>query len=173
MKKIVIILIGAAAMFFVGRGCERGGGGSEKRVVIETRVDTVVVRDTVREEVPVPVVRHLVRIDTVCLPKARDLAGDTTRDTAGASAPSDSIRVSVPVERREYLTADYRAVVEGFNASLVSMEIYRQTRFVNTTRTLAPPRSRRLGFGIQAGYGITTHGPAPYIGLGIEFRFTK
>jgi hypothetical protein len=152
MKKIVILSVAAAVVFFAGRVC--GVIGSATEVI--TRVDTVVVRDTVRETIPMPIAQLTTRIDTVWL-----------------KAAADSVRVEVPIERKIYQTADYRAEVEGFRASLVSLDIYRQTRFVNTTRTVTPPRSRRLGFGIQAGYGITPHGPAPYIGVGLQFRFTK
>lgn len=82
----------------------------------------------------------------------------------------DSLRVPVVVsiERRVYVTADYRAEVEGYRPRLVSMELYRQTQVVTETPAARP---RRWGIGIQAGYGLAprTGRWEPYIGIGIQY----
>lgn len=82
----------------------------------------------------------------------------------------DSLRVPVvvPIERRVYVTADYRAEVEGCRPRLVSMELYRQTQVVTETPVARP---RRWGIGIQAGYGLAprTGHFEPYIGVGIQY----
>jgi hypothetical protein len=155
----------AAAMFFAGRGCGHrsvGGGGFGHA---ETRVDTLVVRDTVRDTVLVAVERRIVRIDTVWL------AGGPTADFKSDTV-ADSVRAAVPIERTVYATDDYRAVVEGFRPTLVEMELHPRTLFVTkeTTRTLRPSR---WGVGIQAGWGFSPKGVVPYIGVGIQYSIIE
>ena len=93
-----------------------------------------------------------------------------TRCTASLLRAVDSLRVPVvvPIERRVYVTADYRAEVEGYRPRLVSMELYRQTQVVTETPAARP---QRWGVGIQAGYGLAprTGRFEPYIGLGIQY----
>ncbi len=145
----------AAGVFFTGRECGRRGGPGSGGT--ETRVDTLIVYDTVRDTVLVPVERRITRVDTVWLHAARD----TVR-----------IEAVVPIERKVYATHDYRAVVEGYRPELVEMELYRSTALISkeTTRTLRRTDNTRWGVGIQAGYGITPKGPQPYLGVGVQYR---
>jgi hypothetical protein len=162
MKRIITTILAlalAAAMFFAGRGC-RGGGGAP---TVTTRVDTVVVRDTIRESVFVPVTRSIIRVDTVFLEKPTS--------TPRRDAVSDSARVTVPIERRVYATDNYRAVVEGFRPALVELELYPRSTLVTRETTTLAPRQKRWAIGLQAGYGISTRGAAPYLGVGIQYRF--
>lgn len=120
--------------------------------------DTVVVRDTLAVPVPTPERVEVIRRDTCWLVRC-----DTVRT-------ADTLRVPViiPIERKVYATADYRAVIEGYKPELVSMELYRQTQVVTNTVSAKP---KRWGVGIQAGYGFTprTGRFEPYIGLGIQY----
>lgn len=138
----VLLFVGA---FFVGRW-------TKPRDVsyVELR-DTVIVRDTVTERIPEPHIVEVVRIDTCWL----ETVADTVR-----------VPVTVPIERKVYVTSDYRAVVEGYRPALVSMDIYRETQVI--TKSTAP---RRWGVGIQVGYGYmpTVNKAAPYIGIGIQY----
>jgi hypothetical protein len=159
MKQIATIFMAAAlaaGMFFIGRGCgglPGGGNGRGGSGYAETRTDTLVVRDTLRDTVLIPVERLTVRVDTVWLTSP----GDTVR-----------LEVEVPIERRVYATADYRAVIEGFRPELVDMSVFRATTRI-TRETLLHPTPRRWSAGVQAGYGITPRGPVPYIGVGIQY----
>lgn len=122
------------------------------------RRDTVILRDTLTVPVPAPSATEVVRRDTCWLVRCDTVwRADTLR-----------IPVAVPVERRVYATADYRAVVEGYRPRLVSMELYRQTQVV-TERPAARPR--RWGVGIQAGWGFAprTGRLEPYIGIGVQY----
>ncbi len=107
---VIFAIWGGVAFYFGARSVEN----------IETRTDTVVVREVVRDTVLVPVKSYVVRTEIV-------------RDTT-------HVEVEVPIERKEYKTDDYRAVVEGFRPSLVEMEVYRQTQLV--TKTIAPKNKR-------------------------------
>lgn len=138
----VLLFVGA---FFAGRW-------TKPRDVsyVELR-DTVIVRDTVTERIPEPHIVEVVRIDTCWL----KTVADTVR-----------VPVTVPIERKVYVTSDYRAVVEGYRPALVSMDIYRETQVI--TKSTAP---RRWGVGIQISYGLAprTGRLEPYIGIGIQY----
>lgn len=126
--------------------------------VPEHRVDTVVLRDTVRDTVRIPKVSYYVRTDTVFLA----VPGDTVR-----------IEVEVPIERKVYRTDDYRATIEGFRPSLVDIEIYRRTEFVTRTETIRVPVKRRWGIGLQAGYGYNFDRFYPYVGIGLQYSIVS
>ncbi len=128
-------------------------------VSILERVDTVFVRDTIRDTVRIPQTRYVVRIDTVRL----QVAGDTVY-----------IDAQIPIERKEYQTDDYKAVIEGWRPELIAMEVYRQTWFIDRVQTVSVPDRRRWGLGIQAGYGASIRGGkivgVPYIGIGAQYN---
>lgn len=143
----ILILALIVGSFFIGRH-------TIPAIIPDTRIDTVIIRDTIRPPVPKPEIRYIARTDTVFL----RIAGDTVR---------------VEVEK-VYQTDDYRATVEGFRPELVDMEIYRQTRYITRTETIRIPDRRRWGIGIQAGYGATiSQGVAiarPYVGVGVSYN---
>jgi hypothetical protein len=136
-------------------------GASERcrTTTIETRVDTLVVRDIIRDTVLVAVERLAMRTDTVWL---------------RAVADTVFVEVELPVEQKIYQTADYRAVVEGFRPHLAEIEIFRNTTYIKEN-TLTTPRPRsRWSIGVQAGWGIGFGGDrltrGPYIGLGVQYN---
>ncbi len=177
MKTHVIYLTVIALLVLVVAGLRRG---PRPMTVYESRVDTVVVRDTVRETVFAPREVVIVRVDTLWVPAGDALlasgmspAGDTlsVRDTRVAS-DSITIAVPLPVERKTYRTDDYMAVVEGFRPSLTALELYPRTTLIDrTVAPLAPRAPPRWAIGIQAGYGISPKGLSPYVGIGIQYNF--
>jgi hypothetical protein len=118
--------------------------------------------DTIRDTVLVPKIKYIARIDTVLL----RVPGDTIQ-----------VEVEVPIERKTYQTEDYKAEIEGFRPSLVSMELYRQTQAITQIRTVAVPDRKRWGVGIQAGYGVGLQGGQvktfPYIGVGVSYDIIR
>lgn len=135
---------------------------------IVERVDTVVMYDTIRIPPPPPEVKYVVRTETVTLP-GTPIVTDTT-----ASPDTVYVNVEVPIERKVYRTEDYKAEIEGFRASLVSMEMYRKTQTIERTKIVKVPDTRRWGMGVQAGYGVTVLNnqvkAAPFIGVGIQYN---
>ncbi len=190
-----------AAIILVAAGTYIGWIAHPKcSVLVDTRSDTTFVRDTTRDIAPSPTDRTTARIDAVALPVIKEPSPvlpprkapaapddfDSRRDSLmerlrkisrDAARKADSVLVAVPIERTIYETEDYRAEIEGFRARLLSMEIYRQTQIVNTTRTLRVHDIRRWGLGIQAGYGATIRGGkiigVPYIGIGVSYNLTS
>lgn len=209
MKKLFRILALAvliAATFIAGRHSR------PQTNVIFRGVDTLVVRDTIRDTLLIPRTVTLVRIDTVFLRPVALSTPSTTLLVPGtlARAPlsaslgipgtltpeipieqkkpaappknlfADSnlaanlVAVEVPIERKVYQTDDYRAEIEGFRASLVSMEVFRKTQIVTERVEIRTPDRRRWGIGIQAGYGATLRDnrltATPYLGVGLSYN---
>lgn len=152
ISSIAVIAIFALVGFMFGRHLY------PKCPPIETRIDTVIVRDTIRDTKLVPVYKYLARTDTVWL----QIPGDTVR-----------VEVEVPIERIVYKTEDYKATIEGFRPKLVDMEVYRQTQYITRTETIKVPDRRRWGIGIQTGYGAVLQENVvlrPYIGVGVQYN---
>ena len=61
--------------------------------------------------------------------------------------------------------------MSGYNPKLDSIQVYRQT--VVTIKTETVVRKRRIGIGVQAGYGYGFRygGFEPYVGLGVSWNF--
>ena len=143
MKNLMTVLLVVAVIAGCFLWSRRPGSSIESK---PGRTDTVVVRDTIREPIPVPIVRTVVRYDTV---------------------PGDSAAVVLPIERKTYETEDYRAVVEGYKPSLVEMEVYRQSAIV--TNTVVQPKRPRWALTVGPGVGYGPRGVQPYVGVSFGF----
>ncbi len=159
LKQVLAVLFVAAATLL---GVLVGRHVCPKFLPVETRTDTVVVRDTVRDTVRIPIHRYLVRIDTVRV----KIAGDTVH-----------IDVEVPIHQRVYQTDDYRAVVEGFRPELVAMEVYKQTHYITNMETVAVPDRKRWGIGLNVGYGAGVREgrliTVPTVGVGVQYDLVR
>lgn len=151
---VCLLLAGIIAGWFIRKGvaeCDAHG--------TEVRLDTLVVRDTVRERYPVYVERTVT--DTMLVALA-----DTVR-------VSDTVYVRLPREQKRYADTNYVAWVSGYRPRLDSIEVYQATRYV-TKEIILPGPARRWGIGIQAGYGIGLAGGkvtgVPYIGVGVSYN---
>lgn len=120
---------------------------------IEERIDTVIMRDTLYFPEPVPVRHYLTHVDTVWL-----------------ASGTDTVRVEVPVERKEYRTDDFHAVVSGYSPELVSMQVFPQTRHITHTEVRTVRKTPRWGVGVQVGGGIAGNELKPYIGIGLQYN---
>lgn len=150
---VCLLISGMVAGWFVRKGVA-------ERDMHETAVlDTLVVRDTVRERYPVYVERTVTDTMLVALT-------DTVR-------VSDTVYVRLPREQKRYADTNYVAWVSGYRPRLDSIEVYQATRYV-TKEIILPGPARRWGIGIQAGYGIGLAGGkvtgVPYIGVGISYN---
>ena len=128
------------------------------RIVTKTEylpADTVIIRDTVQDTVLVPRKVYITRIDTIYL-----------------DSPDDTVKVEalIPIERKVYQTANYKATVEGYKPSLVDMQIDQQTQYITKPEIHYEKNRPRWGIGIQAGYGITDRGLSPYLGIGVQYN---
>ncbi len=153
---IAVALFGSLA--FLGGRCSK----QCPEHIIESRIDTIIRVDTIRDTVMIPVERQIVRVETDTL----RVAGDTV-----------FVAVEVPITRTLYKTDEYRAEIEGFRTSLRSMEVYKRTEHIERTNVIKVPDTRRWGIGLQGGYGATQQNGrvigVPYIGVGLQYSIIR
>ena len=164
MKPGWILLLVAALVAAVSVLSWRLGYRSAVAESIETpKADTLIVRDTVTVEYPVPILTTITDTLLVAYPDIV-IIHDTTF-------------VQLPKERKEYSGKDYRAVVSGYQPSLDLIQVFPETKVV--TRTISVPSRKRshLALSLQAGYGITFQDnritPLPYIGAGLSYSLVE
>lgn len=124
-----------------------------RKAMPETKVirDTVTVIDTLIDSIPQTFLVRFDHWDTVYFPL---LVND--------SDLTDSIPFVIPIEKKEYRTDHYRAIVSGYKPSLDLVEIYSKTQTITVT-----PKKKRWGLGLQAGYGYPG---GWYVGAGISYN---
>ena len=162
MKRIVgyalLFIAGAVAGILLYRSC----GKSVPETDVVTRVDTLVVRDTITEDRPTFIT--VTRVDTM-LVAIRDTV--TLHDTA---------YVVINREQKRYRGDDYEAWVSGYRPALDSIRVFPETRYI-TKETISVSSRKRWGIGIQAGYGIGVNSGQvtafPYIGVGISYNLIR
>lgn len=164
MKPGWILLLVAALMAAVSVLSWRLGYRTAVAESIETpKADTLIVRDTVTVEYPVPILTTITDTLLVAYPDIV-IIHDTTF-------------VQLPKERKEYSGKDYRAVVSGYQPSLDLIQVFPETKVV--TRTISVPSRKRSHFALslQAGYGITFQDnritTLPYIGAGLSYSLVE
>lgn len=150
---IVVALMLACGLIGYQAG-RRTAAPQEVATIYQT--DTVVVRDTITRERPVPIHTH-------------------TRDTIRVQV-TDTLYIELPREVKVYQDSTYRAEVSGYQPSLDRIDIYEQKTILteHKTQIVEVKRNARWGVGIQAGYGVCVTGgsitPAPYIGVGLSWN---
>lgn len=164
MKPGWILLLVAALVAAVSVLSWRLGYRTAVAEAIETpKADTLIIRDTVTIEHPVPILTTVIDTIIVAYPDIV-IIHDTTF-------------VQLPKERKEYSGKDYRAVVSGYQPSLDLIQVFPEMKVV--TRTISVPSRKRSHFALslQAGYGITIQDnritPLPYIGAGLSYSLVE
>ena len=140
------------------RSCINTGHRGE----VETRVDTLYVRDTAVEIRPV--------FDAeIAVPDMAVVIEDSI------IVKDDSLLV-LPMQQRHYKGNDYEAWVSGYRPALDSIRVFPETRYI-TKEVKVQRKPTRWGIGIQAGYGVSLPDgrpqAAPYIGIGISYNFIR
>lgn len=140
---------------YLGRKAAKNEPGTQ----VITRVDTLVVRDTITRERPVYLTRFV---------------HDTVR-TYFTTIQHDSVLVEVPIETRVYEEDSlYRCEISGYRPQLESLTIYPTTTTITIEKVKTKPP--KLSFGLTAGPGIVitpqgqTHGGLG-ITAGLQYRF--
>lgn len=127
---------------------------TEPETVVETRVDTLVVHDTITAYKPVPFNVYVV---------------DTVWYEVPVYGGRDTVYLPLPREVKEYRDSSYRAVVSGIRPSLDTIDVYQRTVTISKTETVYVEPSR-WSIGIQAGYGASKDGLTPYLGIGVQYQ---
>lgn len=143
---VVAVLVG----FLAGRGCPRIAPGTQ----IVTKVDTLVIRDTVTVSEPISVTRW--RVDSVAFP---------VRDTVRVQ---DTLFVYLERERVRWKDEYCEVFASGVQPSVDSVRHFISERVILKA---VPVKVRsRWGIGVQAGYGASRQGLSPYIGVGVSYN---
>ena len=126
------------------------------KIIVETRIDTLVIRDTIRTVQPKYIAVKVV---------------DTIRVPVPVAGGKDTVWAELPKEQKVYSDSTYRAVVSGYLPSLDTIDVFRKTVFIDkeTTKTVYVQPSR-WSIGVGAGYGVTKSGLSPYIGIGVQYN---
>lgn len=143
MKWLPWILVAFLATTILYRNCN---GKHESDVPV---IDTVIQIDTVRDTVPHTVIVRFDHWDTLYIPLLID------------SGIVDSVPFAIPIEKKEYRTENYHAIISGYKPELELIEVFQKTLTITVT-----PKPKRWGFGLQAGYGVP-HGW--YVGVGVSY----
>lgn len=163
MKKLPILITVIIALIIGFAGGWFGGSRSSPPIN-----DTIVFRDTITDTItyrqPIPVDSVILRYIPVKLPII-----DTTYIKGAEITKVDSVYVEVPIQQKEYQGSTYHAWVSGFNVSLDSINIYKNTVTI-TQRIRDPPKKWGLGLHVGAGYCSADRKIGPYIGIGISYN---
>lgn len=153
MRNISVAILGLAIGFLIGLVFDKCS--PDKPVRVKTEVVTI--NDTIRDTVPEQVNRYIVRVDSVEV---------WVRDSV---LVRDTVYVHIPIERKEYKTDNYFAIVEGYKPRLHYIETYEKT--VYETKIERYKTKPRWGLGVQVGYGYNLNDKVhPYIGLGLQYN---
>lgn len=151
----LIIFVGACiGSFFLGRVSV-----TPEPIGVQIERDTIIVRDTIVESYPQYITQTIVRTERIEIP---------VKDTI---IVRDTIEAEILIYERTYLDEEYKAVVQGYNPMLKSIEVYPRTAYITTTETIKERKRWGVSLGIQGGYGITPKGYQPYAGVGISFGY--
>ena len=151
---LLALLLGAASGINATLLVQRLRNAPE--TTITTRVDTLVIRDTVRVPEPHFLTSYVIRHDTLRV----------------ATIERDTVLVELPVEQKVYSDSTYTAWVSGIRPELDSIEVRAKHYSIVTTHKIIETRKvpSRWGIGVQAGYGAGREGLSPYIGVGVSWN---
>lgn len=169
-------LIGIVIGFLLGILTHKKLNPCVELPVVAVEADTVIVRDTLRLEVPQAENKGVKRRDTVWL---QIRTQDTTKTENGTNLPTDTVKddtqprlepsgaITIPIEQKEYKTDDYKAVIEGWRPALVSMEVY--PKVTTITNTVTRLRSPRWGVTLGVGAGYDGSKVVPHVGATVGY----
>ena len=161
MTALVFYVIGALCGFFLGKGMYQSTEG------VKVARDTVVVRDTVPQYYPQSVEVVKTRVDYKWLTRVR-----TNIDTLTLR---DSVMVEVPIESKHYQSKEYDAWVSGYEPSLDSIKVYKETQYITKTitRTIKDNKHFFLDVGAGCEYMFNDKTAAPFAELGARLKLGK
>ena len=127
--------------------------------------DTIRITDTIPHYYPQPVDGTKVRTVYKFLTRVQPVVETDTLTL------HDSVLVEVPIESRHYHAQEYDAWVSGYEPSLDSIKVYRETQYITETVTKSKPPNR-FSIGLQGGYGYGFKSKTwePYVGVGIGIK---
>lgn len=122
----------------------------------ETKVDTLVIRDTIMQYKPIFVDK--IKVDSVLVP---------VKDTI---VIRDSVYIYMDREKITWRDSLCEVYASGVMASVDSVKHFQEYKYI-TIETKVPVKVRsRWGLGVQAGMGAGKNGLTPYVGVGVSYN---
>lgn len=120
---------------------------------VETRQDTVVIRDTVKIDKPIPIYIKS-EPDTLYIPSI-----DST--------------VVMNKETKLYKDSLYEVQVSGIRPNLDYINVYPKTTYITKEKVSYVEKKRRFTHGIQVGvgWGLVNRKPDVFVGYGFQYSF--
>jgi len=173
----------ALAWFVIGGLCGFFMGKAMYQPTYDEKVtrDTVCVRDTVFDYQPTPVDSAKIRYVTRFLPVVmRDTVSRVdhfieVNKMEHFADTSKMIAVEIPIESKHYQSKDYDAWVSGYEPSLDSIKVYKETQYITETITRAVKDSKHffLDVGVGCEYQFNCKTAVPFAELGARIKFGK
>lgn len=141
--------------------------------VVKVERDTVVVYDTIPDYHPVPKDSIMTKYVTRWLPTKRDTSRNECSENKisassvsfSASFPQDSVAVEIPITSKRYSGKNYDAWVSGYEPSLDSIKVYRETQYITERVTISkPPNKWELDAAAGIDYNVTSQRYTPFAG---------
>ena len=122
----------------------------------ETKVDTLVIRDTIMQHKPIFVDK--IKVDSVLIP---------VKDTI---VIRDSVYIYMDREKITWRDSLCEVYASGIMTSVDSVRHFQEYKYI-TIETQVPVKVKsHWGLGVNAGYGVGKGGFTPYIGVGISYN---
>ena len=135
-------------------------------------MDTIIVHDTVPDINPTPKDSATIRYITRYLPiSKRDTVSQVELITL-----HDSVMVEVPITSKHYGSKDYDAWVSGYEPSLDSIKVYKETQYITETITrTVKDKGKHFFLDVGAGceYQVNGKTAVPFAELGARLKFGK
>lgn len=157
--------IGCLCGFFMGKGVY------DKPVVETVTRDTVRITDTIPHYYPQPVDGTVVRYITKYLPVVKT---DTCVKTNVITC-HDTVAVEVLIESKHYQAPEYDAWVSGYEPSLDSIKVYKETQYITETITRTVKDNKHFFLDVGAGceYQFNGKTAVPFAELGARLKFGR
>lgn len=163
---IVGAILGLVAGFFTGKGIY------DRPIEESVTRDTLRTTDTIHHYYPQPKERQVVRYVTRLLPMTK-VVGNTDTLTLWAH---DTVAVEVPITSKHYGSKDYDAWVSGYEPSLDSIKVYKETQYITETITRTiKDKGKHFFLDVGAGCEYRFNGKAavPFAELGARVKLGR
>ncbi|MBR6284276.1 MAG: hypothetical protein IKR25_08305 [Muribaculaceae bacterium] len=174
VSKKHLIILAAAAILCLLCGFWVGKGMYDRPVEESVSRDTVTLHDTVPEYLPAPKDSVRTKYVTRWLPRDTSSRVDHFIGANNMDHYADTskmIAVEVPITSKHYGSKDYDAWVSGFEVSLDSIKVYKETQYITEVRTISkPPNKWELDLIGGLNYNTARQDFTPYAGGEILYK---
>lgn len=171
-KHLIILAVGALLCLLCGFWV--GKGVYDRPVEESVSRDTVTLHDTVPEYLPAPKDSVRTKYVTRWLPRDTSSRVDHFIGANNMDHYADTskmIAVEVPITSKHYGSKDYDAWVSGFEVSLDSIKVYKETQYITETITrMKPPNKWELDLIGGLDYNTARQDFTPYAGGEILYK---